>query len=286
MLATICWFRCGIGLCFDLVLSTSLHVALCKKASNSHTPTPGNVQFYIVTTWETPENHWCWWPDTLIIARALARCFPGGYNVKLYISRGRLVWWLLAFLCCVVTYCVCRIQLQYNFMNFCMFRHSAFLSGNAQNGRMPWRGVHLHRLTQLYVNCLTVGGNCCTPRTMVLMNIVSADTNHLFNSLLCGDMYSIWGHSRITEVIQKLGPVQDSLSFWLPDNGRNRWIWNGLPWANLWIWRIYEDNEETAMPIGDLVVEGFYLDTGIGFGTICWGIYAVKNSTCRIWCRH
>ena len=26
------------------------------------------------------------------------RCFPGGYNVKLYISRGRLAWWLLAFL--------------------------------------------------------------------------------------------------------------------------------------------------------------------------------------------
>ena len=24
--------------------------------------------------------------------------FPGGYNVKLYISRGRLAWWLLAFL--------------------------------------------------------------------------------------------------------------------------------------------------------------------------------------------
>ena len=24
--------------------------------------------------------------------------FPGGYNVKLYVSRGRLAWWLLAFL--------------------------------------------------------------------------------------------------------------------------------------------------------------------------------------------
>ena len=30
----------------------------------------------------------------------VSRCFPGGYNVKLYISRGRLAWWLLAFLCC------------------------------------------------------------------------------------------------------------------------------------------------------------------------------------------
>ena len=34
-------------------------------------------------------------------APVVSRCFPGGYNVKLYISRGRLAWWLLAFLCCV-----------------------------------------------------------------------------------------------------------------------------------------------------------------------------------------
>ena len=31
-------------------------------------------------------------------APVVYRCFPGGYNVKLYISRGRLAWWLLAFL--------------------------------------------------------------------------------------------------------------------------------------------------------------------------------------------
>ena len=81
-------------------------ISLCKKKAS------GNVQFYIVTTWETPGNHWCWWPNTLIIAEGdnqsgrssapvVSRCFPGGYNVKLYISRGRLAWWLLAFLCCV-----------------------------------------------------------------------------------------------------------------------------------------------------------------------------------------
>ena len=34
-------------------------------------------------------------------APVVSRCFPGGYNVKLYISRGRLGWWLLAF--CTVT---------------------------------------------------------------------------------------------------------------------------------------------------------------------------------------
>ena len=31
-------------------------------------------------------------------APVVSRCFPGGSNVKLYISRGRLAWWLLAFL--------------------------------------------------------------------------------------------------------------------------------------------------------------------------------------------
>ena len=31
-------------------------------------------------------------------APVVSRCFPGGYNVKLYISRGKLAWWLLAFL--------------------------------------------------------------------------------------------------------------------------------------------------------------------------------------------
>ena len=31
-------------------------------------------------------------------APVVSRCFPGGYNVKLYISMGRLAWWLLDFL--------------------------------------------------------------------------------------------------------------------------------------------------------------------------------------------
>ena len=31
-------------------------------------------------------------------APVVSRCFPGGYSVKLYISRGRLAWWLLTFL--------------------------------------------------------------------------------------------------------------------------------------------------------------------------------------------
>ena len=35
-------------------------------------------------------------------APMVSRCFPGGYNVKLYISRGTLAWWLLAFLHSVI----------------------------------------------------------------------------------------------------------------------------------------------------------------------------------------
>ena len=37
-------------------------------------------------------------------APVVSRCLPGGYNVKLYISRGRLAWWLLAFLHNVCTF--------------------------------------------------------------------------------------------------------------------------------------------------------------------------------------
>ena len=36
-------------------------------------------------------------------APVVSRCFPGGYNVKLYISRGWLAWWLLASLHSVLT---------------------------------------------------------------------------------------------------------------------------------------------------------------------------------------
>ena len=36
-------------------------------------------------------------------APVVSRCFPGGSNVKLYISRGRLAWWLLAFLHSVIS---------------------------------------------------------------------------------------------------------------------------------------------------------------------------------------
>ena len=41
-------------------------------------------------------------------APVVSRCFPGGYNVKLYISRGRLAWWLLAFLHSVHSQAKCK----------------------------------------------------------------------------------------------------------------------------------------------------------------------------------
>ena len=44
-------------------------------------------------------------------APVVSRCFPGGYNVKLYISRGRLARWLLAFLWCAREFsigCMCE----------------------------------------------------------------------------------------------------------------------------------------------------------------------------------
>ena len=68
-------------------------------------------------------------------APVVSRCFPGGYNVKLYISRGRLAWWLLAFLCCdcisgaIPYYChVC-------FVRFCQHRR------HRHDDRSFWRNV-------------------------------------------------------------------------------------------------------------------------------------------------
>ena len=47
-------------------------------------------------------------------APVVSRCFPGGYNVKLYISRGRLAWWLLAFFCTVSCRLLKGISLQFS----------------------------------------------------------------------------------------------------------------------------------------------------------------------------
>ena len=65
-------------------------LALCKKASNHH----ANLASARVIIKVSGHQHQ-WFPGVS----------PGGYNVKLYISRGRLAWWLLAFL-----YSVCEQQ--------------------------------------------------------------------------------------------------------------------------------------------------------------------------------
>ena len=83
------------------------HISQHKKASNHHANLP--LEMYIVTTWKPlvlMTRHFDYCPsasegDNQSVrssAPVVSRCFPGGYNVKLYISRGRLAWWLLAFL--------------------------------------------------------------------------------------------------------------------------------------------------------------------------------------------
>ena len=55
-------------------------------------------------------------------APVVSRCFPGGYNVKLYISRGRLAWWLLAFLhSALINQGPCNTI--YSFMSFPLYQH-------------------------------------------------------------------------------------------------------------------------------------------------------------------
>ena len=92
---------------------------LCKKASNHHANLPWKCTVLHVTTWETPGNHWCWWSNTLIMTLASTRAiikvsghpvkgfqvFPRWLQCKTVHFRGRLVWWLLAFLCCVLISC-------------------------------------------------------------------------------------------------------------------------------------------------------------------------------------
>ena len=59
------------------------------------------------------------------LAPVVSRCFPGGYNVKLDISRGRLAWWLLTFLHSEI----CNFKLYGRSPVFCKF-HWYFGLGN------------------------------------------------------------------------------------------------------------------------------------------------------------
>ena len=74
-------------------------------------------------------------------APVVSRCFPGGYNVKLYISRGRLASWLLAFF----TQCCNRLTL-FNARISCLMLHPMgklqrlFIKHNAQ---VTFQGISL-----------------------------------------------------------------------------------------------------------------------------------------------
>ena len=85
--------ECGIDFKFCAPKTLFGVVALCKKASNHH----ANPRHFDYCPSASSGNN----QSVGSSAPVVSRCFPGGYNVKLYISRARLAWWLLAFLCCV-----------------------------------------------------------------------------------------------------------------------------------------------------------------------------------------
>ena len=111
-------------------------------------------------------------------APVVSRCFPGGYNVKLYISRGRLAWWLLAFLHSVCSNSSCnscgaQINMLYMYQRSfetviaaCLLSHLEELSDLMKSLFVPHMNSHeLMVLTkQLTENCesLSMWGLHCT----------------------------------------------------------------------------------------------------------------------------
>ena len=65
-------------------------------------------------------------------APVVSRCFPGGYNVKLYISRGRLAWWLLAFCTVFISVKLSPLTLDVRslFKIKCIYFFSSFFSSS------------------------------------------------------------------------------------------------------------------------------------------------------------
>ena len=73
-------------------------------------------------------------------APVVSRCFPGGYNVKLYISRGRLAWWLLAFLHSVS----------------CWGCHRSFLCGCIEKQNLHNLNIQVHLINAVYTRFASV----------------------------------------------------------------------------------------------------------------------------------
>ena len=85
-------------------------------------------------------------------APVVSRCFPGGYNVKLYISRGRLAWWLLAFLHSARDQC--RTQPIYKYV----FTHISSMSLVHAYVQVGWELLlltHLYCFTLHILHCIT-----------------------------------------------------------------------------------------------------------------------------------
>ena len=114
-------------------------MSLCKKASNHHANLPWKYPVlhcnHLGSTWKPlvlMTRHFDYCPsasegDNQSVrssAPVVSRCFPGGYNVKLDISRGRLAWWLMAFLCCV-----CDLLTALGYIIGYFTGHSLYLQG-------------------------------------------------------------------------------------------------------------------------------------------------------------
>ena len=79
-------------------------------------------------------------------APVVSRCFPGGYNVKLYISRGRLAWWLLAFLHSVLWYWLSQ---KHSHVNYIVAGYTPYSLRNIPD----WpRSVRLSNITRCWLD--------------------------------------------------------------------------------------------------------------------------------------
>ena len=78
-------------------------------------------------------------------APVVSRCLPGGYNVKLYISRGRLAWWLVAFLHSETVCCIHLQRLQCRYAQLTLVKRCPILLST------PAFSLHLLKCTEFKV---------------------------------------------------------------------------------------------------------------------------------------
>ena len=76
----------------------------------------------------------------------VSRCFPGGFNVKLYISRGRLAWWLLAFLHSAMAWSLEWYGLKFALLVLLFACNSSSLTPFWNSWNMPFRFRFLSKI--------------------------------------------------------------------------------------------------------------------------------------------